>query len=68
MANNTVTLEPGENKPEEKRLTVDITAQHMEMLEGIKERYRSPSIAHTVRLMIEDTARLQREKEGEKAE
>ncbi len=39
---------------EEKRLTLDIYIKHIDMLERIRIWYRSPSIAHTIRLMIED--------------
>ena len=39
---------------EEKRLTFDVYIKHIEMLDKIKEWYRSPTIAHTMRLMIED--------------
>ena len=66
MANTPITLEQDERPPHmiEKRLTADVTAEHMGMLEDIKTWYRSPSIAHAVRLMIEDTyARLKSDNE-----
>jgi hypothetical protein len=46
---------PTKPTPEEdKRLTFDVYIKHIEMLDKIKEWYRSPTIAHTMRLMIED--------------
>jgi hypothetical protein len=41
-------------EPEEKIMSVKVTKEMMLQLERIREFYRSPSIAHAVRLMIED--------------